>query len=60
MLTSYVYLGQTNAIFADSLAVGRSKGAGVLTFNPVFPRVEPDAVFAWGDKQPRGGVFGRR
>ena len=35
-LTSYLYLGQSNALFADSLAVGRSKGAGMLTFNPVF------------------------
>jgi hypothetical protein len=33
VLTSYLYLGVVNNIFADSLSVGRSKGAGVLMFN---------------------------
>jgi hypothetical protein len=36
LLASYLYLGVTNAIFADSLAVGRSKSAGTLAFNPLF------------------------
>lgn len=40
-LTSYLYLGQNNTIFANSVSVGRSKGAGVLTFNPALAGSDP-------------------
>jgi len=36
LLTSFLYLGKTNAIFADTITIGRQKSAGVLTFNPLF------------------------
>ncbi len=44
---SYIYLGQTNSIYADSLGIGRSKAsassAATLTFNPAFST--PSALF---------------
>ena len=47
--TSYLYLGQTNAIYADSLGVGRDKAsataAGWLGFNPAFTNSNPTAYF---------------
>jgi autotransporter-associated beta strand protein len=33
-LWSFLYLGQTNAIFADSITIGRSKCAGSVAFSP--------------------------
>jgi hypothetical protein len=35
-LGSSVYLGQTNALFADYITVGRQWGSGGLYFNPAF------------------------
>ncbi len=35
--SNYLYLGQSNAIFADSITIGRQKAAATLAFNPVFP-----------------------
>ena len=44
---SFIYLGQTNAIYADSLGIGRSKAsagsAATLTFNSAF--ANPTAYF---------------
>jgi len=34
--TSYLYLGQTNAIFADSITIGHSKSTATLAFNPAL------------------------
>src|SRR5208283_1980271 len=32
----YLYLGQTNAIFANSMTIGREKANGTLSFNSRF------------------------
>jgi len=44
---SFIYLGQTNSIFADSLGIGKSKAsagsAATLQFNPAF--ASPSAYF---------------
>jgi len=32
----FLYLGQTNAIYADAIALGRQKTTGSLLFNPAF------------------------
>ena len=46
---STLYLGMTNVIFADSIAMGRSKqnsgGGGVIRFNPSFTNNNPVASF---------------
>jgi autotransporter-associated beta strand protein len=34
---NFIYLGQTNAIFTDSITIARQKGTATLRFNPVFP-----------------------
>ena len=34
--TNSLQLGQTNALFADTLAIGRSKSVGALRFNPAL------------------------
>ena len=34
--TSYLYLGQTNAIFADAIGVSRQKQSAQMLFNPAF------------------------
>jgi len=36
-INSALYLGQTNAIFADFVTVGRQWGSGGMFFNPAFP-----------------------
>jgi hypothetical protein len=36
-IPSSLYLGQTNAIFADNITVGRQWGTGRILFNPSFP-----------------------
>ena len=33
---NYLYLGQTNAIFADAVGVGRQKATGSILFNPAW------------------------
>jgi fibronectin-binding autotransporter adhesin len=33
---SFLYLGQTNAIYADAIAVGRQKNVATMEFNPNF------------------------
>jgi hypothetical protein len=51
---SSLYLGQTNAIFADYITVGRQWGNGGMFFNPAFPNstayfrgASATAVTAW-------------
>jgi len=39
--TSYLYLGQTNAIFADSITIGHSKTTATLAFNPALAGANP-------------------
>jgi autotransporter-associated beta strand protein len=34
---NFIYLGQTNAIFTDSITIARQKGTATLRFNPAFP-----------------------
>jgi len=43
----YLYLGQTNAIFADTLTIGREKAAGTLEFNRRL--ASPTAYFRGAD-----------
>ncbi len=33
---SFIYLGITNAIFSDSITIGRQKSSGAMVFNPAF------------------------
>ena len=33
---NFIYLGQTNAIFTDSITIARQKGTATLRFNPAF------------------------
>ncbi len=43
---SILYLGITNALFADSISAGRSKGTnGSIFFNPAFSGQNPTAYF---------------
>src|SRR5262249_43258048 len=44
---NYLYLGQTTAIFADSITVARQKATATMTFNPAFP--DPVAYFRGSD-----------
>ena len=39
--TSYLYLGQTNAIFADSMTIAHSKATCTLAFNPALAGGNP-------------------
>lgn len=48
LLTSFLYLGRTNAIFADTITIGRQKSAGVLAFNPVFTNGAVPVVYIRG------------
>jgi hypothetical protein len=46
LLPSFLFLGQSNAIFTDSITVGRQKAAPVsLLFNPAFLAEHPVAHF---------------
>jgi hypothetical protein len=49
--TDYLYLGQTNAIFADSITVGGEKATGAMLFNSRFSK--PAAWFRAADGQSR-------
>jgi uncharacterized repeat protein (TIGR03806 family) len=47
---SFLYLGLTNAIFADTIATGRAKGTnGSIYFNPAFIGQNPAAYFRGHD-----------
>ena len=39
--TNYCYLGQTNAIYADTLTIGHSKATATLAFNPAWAGGNP-------------------
>ena len=39
--TSYLYLGQTNALFADSMTIAHSKATCTLSFNPALAGANP-------------------
>jgi autotransporter-associated beta strand protein len=43
---SYVYLGQTNAIFADSITIAHSKSTATLAFNPALAGSSPVLLLA--------------
>lgn len=46
LLPSFLFLGQSNAIFTDSITVGRQKAAPVsMLFNPAFLAESPMAFF---------------
>ncbi|HWD18780.1 MAG TPA: pectinesterase family protein [Verrucomicrobiae bacterium] len=42
---NFLYLGQSNAFFVDSVAVGKSKTTSTLLFNPAFTNSNPFAYF---------------
>lgn len=46
-----LYLGQVNAIFADSITIARQKGTASLRFNPAF--AGPAALFRGSDSSSR-------
>lgn len=48
LLTSVLYLGKTNSIFADTVTIGRQKSAGMLAFNPLFTNGAVPAVYIRG------------
>jgi hypothetical protein len=48
---NFIYLGQTNAIFADSITVGGEKATGTLLFNSRFSN--PSACFRAADGTSR-------
>jgi len=56
-LTSILYLGQTNAIYADSIAVGRSKCAGIMLFNPAFIGINTPSAYFRGHSASRVSLF---
>ncbi|HUB86520.1 MAG TPA: hypothetical protein VMB22_01415, partial [Verrucomicrobiae bacterium] len=56
-LTSYLYLGQANGIYCDSIGVGRSKSAGVLAFNPYYTNGLNPSLFLRGVTNSRVSVL---
>ena len=50
--TQYVYLGQTNALFADSMTIGRQKCTATLAFNPTLLGSSP-ALYLRGNTAVR-------
>jgi hypothetical protein len=56
-LTSFLYLGQSNGIFADSIGIGRSKGAGVMAFNPAYTNGLTPALYLRGATANRVATF---
>lgn len=54
---SFLYLGQTNAIFADSITVGREKSSGAMVFNPAFTNSGIPAVYIRGTSAARVSTF---
>jgi autotransporter-associated beta strand protein len=54
---SFLYLGQTNAIFADSMTIGREKSSGAMLFNPVFTNSGTPSVVIRGAATARVANF---
>jgi autotransporter-associated beta strand protein len=50
--TNYVYLGQTNSIFADSITIAHSKATCTLSFNPALTGSNP-TLFLNGNTNAR-------
>ena len=50
--TEFVQLGQTNALFADSIGIGRQKSTATLNFNPSLAGNNP-ALYLRGNTAPR-------
>lgn len=50
---SVLYLGQTNALFADTITVGKSKCAGMLAFNPTFVGINAPTLYLRGKSTTR-------
>jgi hypothetical protein len=65
-VSSALYLGQTNAIFSDAIAVGREKQGGIISFNPALTNpsayirgqngVNPVSILGVGDAVVNGGT----
>ena len=56
-LSSYLYLGLTNGIYSDTIAVGRSKCAGNMVFNPAFTAVNTPSAYLRGFSSSRITTF---
>lgn len=54
---SFLYLGLTNAIFADSMTIGRQKSSGAIVFNPVFTNGATPSVVIRGAASARVANF---
>ena len=54
--TSYLYLGQTNAFYADSMTVAHSKATATLAFNPALIGSSP-SMWLNGNTNARMGVL---
>ena len=54
--TNYMYLGQTNAIFADSMTIAHSKATSTLQFNPALAGSNP-VLYLNGNTNSRVGVL---
>jgi autotransporter-associated beta strand protein len=50
--TNYIYLGQTNAIFADSMTIANSKASSTMIFNPALAGSNP-TLFLNGNTNSR-------
>lgn len=57
-LASGIYLGRLNAIFADTIVIGRQKAqsGAFLVFNPAFTNASPDAVIR-GNSDDRVSLY---
>ena len=55
--TSFLFLGMTNAFFADSFGVGREKCAGFMGFNPAFTNGATPIAVIRGKNAPRVATF---
>ena len=54
--TNIVYLGQTNAIFADSMTIGYSKAISTMQFNPALAGSNP-LLYLVGNTSSRVGAL---
>src|SRR3954467_4582483 len=52
---NFIYLGQINSIFADSITISRQKGTATLRFNPAL--VNPTAIFRGSDRSSRVSIW---
>jgi hypothetical protein len=52
---NFIYLGQNNAVFADSITIARRKATATLRFNPAF--ANPSVLFRASDGAGRVGAW---